>query len=72
MLCGRRVLEESVPGHPEMNEPAERSGVIISMARGLGIAADLPAELWPEYVSATVWRLIDCLLWLMTSGSSPG
>lgn len=48
------TTERSSPDTPEQNGAAERSGgVIIRKARCLRIAANLPANLWPEIVKAT-------------------
>jgi Reverse transcriptase (RNA-dependent DNA polymerase) len=55
--CGI-VISHSIPGHPEQNGPAERSGgVIVEMARRLRIEGGLPKQLWPEFVSAAAWIL---------------
>jgi Integrase core domain. len=55
--CGI-VVSHSIPGHPEQNGPAERSGgVILEMARRLRIEGGLPKQLWPEFVGATAWIL---------------
>lgn len=55
--CGI-VVSHSIPGHPEQNGPAERSGgVILEMSRRLRIEGQFPEQLWPEFVSAAVWIL---------------
>ena len=52
------ITEYSVPGTPEMNAFAERSGgVIIERARALLLESRLPKNLWPEAIKAAVWIL---------------
>jgi transposase InsO family protein len=52
------VHHTSVPGTPEQNSFAERSGgVIIARTRRIRIAAQLPHELWPWLVKAAIYQL---------------
>jgi transposase InsO family protein len=58
-IAGKGIIHQtSVPGTPEQNGFAERSGgVIIARTRRIRIAAQLPHELWPWLVKAAVYQL---------------
>jgi transposase InsO family protein len=58
-IAGEGIIHHtSVPGTPEQNGLAERSGgVIITRTRKIRIAAQLPHELWPWLVRASVYQL---------------
>lgn len=46
----------TVPGHPEMNGPAERSGgALVKRARALLHEGNLPYSLWPEAIASAAY-----------------
>jgi hypothetical protein len=50
------IDEPTAPYTPAQNGPAERSGgVISSKARSMQLAANLPADLWPEFWKAAAY-----------------
>lgn len=52
------IIEHTLPSHPEMNGPAERSrGVVVRTARVLINDTDLPRNLWPEAMYAATYIL---------------
>jgi transposase InsO family protein len=62
------IHHTSVPGTPEQNSFAERSGgVIIARTQRIWIAAQLPHKLWPWLVKAAIYQLnrtpTKCLGW---------
>ena len=52
------TFEYSARDTPEQNGSAERSGgVLETKARCIRIAANIPEELWPEYILAATYLL---------------